>query len=50
MIGPGLVEQSPDKTNSQGPSPNDILPRLAGVKYLMLIDVSSEYPNLKLDE
>ena len=29
---------------------NDILPRLAGFKYLMLINVSSGYHSLKLDE
>ena len=33
-----------------GPSINDILCRLAGVKYLMLIDVSSGYHNIKLDK
>ena len=32
------------------PALNDILPRLAGMKYLTLIDVSSGYHNLKLDE
>ena len=29
---------------------NDILPRLAGIKYLTLIDANSGYHNLKLDE
>ena len=29
---------------------HDILPRLEGMKYLILIDVSSGYHNLKLDE
>ena len=34
----------------RGPTPNDILPRLAGVKYPTLVDISSGYHNLKLDE
>ena len=34
----------------RGPTLNDILVRLAGVKYLKLIDASSGYHNLKLDE
>ena len=34
----------------RGPTLNDILPRLAGVKYLTLICVNSGYHNLKLDE
>ena len=29
---------------------NDILPRLEGMKYLMLIDVSVGYHNLKIDD
>ena len=33
-----------------GPTLNDILPRLTRVKYPMLIDASSGYHNLKLDE
>ena len=32
------------------PTINVILPRLAGVKYFMFIDVSSGYHNLKLEE
>ena len=34
----------------RGPTLNDILPKLNNAKYLSLIDVSSEYHNLKLDE
>ena len=34
----------------RGLTPNDILPRVAAIKYLMLIDVSSRYHNVKLDE
>ena len=34
----------------RGPTLNDILPKLAGVKYLMLINVSSGYHTLKLDK
>ena len=34
----------------RGPNINDILPRLKGVKYLTLIEESSNYHNLKLDE
>ena len=33
-----------------GPTLNDIVPRLVGIKYLILIDASLEYHNLKLDE
>ena len=29
---------------------NDILPRLSNVKYMSIIDASSRYNNLKLDE
>ena len=32
----------------RGPMLNDILPRLVGMEYLKLIDVSSGYHNLKL--
>ena len=34
----------------RGPMLNDILPRLNNVKYMSIIDVSSGYHNLKLDE
>ena len=34
----------------RGPTLNDILPRLPGIKYLTLIYASSDYHNLKLDE
>ena len=34
----------------RGPTLNDILPKLNDAKYLSLIDVSSGYHNLKLDE
>ena len=34
----------------RGPILNDILPRLAPVEYLTLIDASSGYYNLKLDQ
>ena len=34
----------------RGPTINDILPKLNNTKYLSLIDVSSGYHNLKLDE
>ena len=34
----------------RGPTSNDILPRLEGVKCLTLIDLSSGYHNLQLDE
>ena len=34
----------------RGPTFNNILPRLAGVKYLMLIDASLVYQNVKLDK
>ena len=34
----------------RGPTLNDILPRLNNVKYMSIIDPSSGYHNLKLDE
>ena len=34
----------------RGPSLNDILPKLNNAQYLSLIDASSAYHNLKLDE
>ena len=33
-----------------GPTLNDILPRLAGIRYLTLIETSSGYHNLKPDQ
>ena len=34
----------------RGPTLNDILLRMAGIKYLSLIDASLDYHNLKLDD
>ena len=34
----------------RGPTFNDILLRLAGIKYLTLINANSSYHNLKLDD
>ena len=34
----------------RGPTLNDILPRLNNVTYMSIIDASSGYHNLKLDE
>ena len=34
----------------RGPTLDDIIPRLAGMKYIMSIDVSTGYHNLKLDD
>ena len=34
----------------RGPTLNDILPKLTGVKYMSIIDASSGYHNLKLDK
>ena len=34
----------------RGPTLNNILPRLSNVKYMLIIDTSSGYHNLKLDE
>ena len=34
----------------RGPMLNDILPRLNNIKYMLIIDSSSGYDNLKLDE
>ena len=35
-----------DRPIHRGPTLNDVLPRFAGVKYIMFIDVSSGYDNL----
>ena len=48
-IQPDLIKV-PIRPIHRGPTLNDILPRLPGVKYLMLINSSSGYNNLKLDE
>ena len=43
MLGLGLVEQSLNRPIHRGLTLNNILPRLAGGKYIMLIDVTSGY-------
>ena len=45
-----MVEPSTNKTDTQGTTLNDILPKLNNAKYLSLIDASSGEHNLKLDE
>ena len=52
-----MVVPEPNQTNKvliipahRGPTLNDTLLRLAGVKYLTLIDACSGYHNLQLDE
>ena len=44
------TKSSTNKTGTQEPTLNDILPKPNNVKYLSLIDGSSGYHNLKLDE
>ena len=44
------LNQAPIKPIHRGPTLNDILPKLNNTKYLSLINVSSGYHNLKLDE
>ena len=50
MPRPSMAKSSTNKTGTRGPTLNDILPELNNAKYLSLIDVSSGYHNLKLDE
>ena len=45
-----MLNKALKRTVHRGPTLNDIIPRLAGVKYLTLTDASSGYHNLKLDE
>ena len=49
-IDPAQLNQAPIGPVYRRPSLNDILPKLNNVKYLSLMDVSSGYHNLKLDE
>ena len=44
------MNQALIKPTHRGPTLNDILPKCNNAKYLSLIDVSSGYHNLKLDE
>ena len=50
FIDPARLNKALIRPVHRGPMLNHILPRLAGVKYLMLGDVSSGYHNLKLDD
>ena len=50
MPRPCMVKSSTNRTGAQGPTLNDILLNLNNAKYISLIDVSSGYHNLKLDE
>ena len=50
MPGPSQAQQDLNQIIAQGSNLNDILPRQTGVKYPKVIDRSSGYYNLKLDE
>ena len=47
---PSMAVQALIRPVNRGPKLNDILPELNNMKHLSLIDVSSRYHNLKLDE
>ena len=49
-LGPVQLSKALITPIHRSPTLNGILPKLTGVKYLMLIDASSGYHNLKLDE
>ena len=49
-LDPARLNQALIKPVHRGPTLNDILPRLNNVKYMLIIDASSVYHNLKLDE
>ena len=45
MVKPGV-----NKTTHRGPTLNDILSKLNNVKFMSIIDASSDYHNLELDK
>ena len=49
-LDPVRVNQALNWALHRGPMLNDIQPRLNNVKYMLIIDASSGYHNLKLDE
>ena len=49
-LDPARLNQVIVRLMHRGPTLNDILPKLNNAKYLSLIDASSGYQNLKLDE
>ena len=49
-LNPACLNQALIRLIHRGPTINDILPKLNNAKYISLIDVSSGYHNLKLDE
>ena len=49
-LDPAWLNQMLIRLVYRGPKLNDILPKLNNAKYLSLIDASSGYHNLKLDE
>ena len=49
-LDPVRLNQALIRPVHRGPTLNDILPRLNNVKYMSIIDASSGYHNLKLDE
>ena len=50
MSGPSKAKSSTHKACTQRATPNNILPKLNNAQYLCLIDASSGYHNLMLDE
>ena len=50
MFKPSKATPGINKAHTQGAYPNDILPKLNNVRYMSIIDASSGYHNLKLDD
>ena len=49
-LDPARLNQALIRPVHQGPTLNDILPKLNNVQYMSIIDASSGYHNLKLDK
>ena len=49
-LDPARLNQALIRPIHRGPMINDILPKLNNVQYMSIIDMSSGYHNLKLDE
>ena len=49
-LDPARLSQALIRPIQRGSTLNDILPKLTGVKYMLIIDARSRYHNLKLDK
>ena len=50
MFRPSVAKPGINKAHTHGAILNDILPKLNNVRYMSIIDASSRYHNLKLDD